>query len=128
MGVYDRQIALAQRMIAQYGQLCVWQKPGATTGTAAKPVSGAPAAPLPCHILFLPNKRDGLSSFLALFPNAPDVPTGGMRAIMAHTNFDPLHTDMAIRGTEELAFADKNGIEKLDLNGEPILYYLRFTR
>lgn len=127
MGVYDRQIAMAQRMIAAKGQLVQWRKPGAVTGSAAKPISGTPEF-FDCRILFLPNKRDGLASFMSMFNDAPDVPTGGSRGIMAAVPFEPLLIDTVIRGTEEYALNDKNGIEALNVNGEPILFYLRFTR
>lgn len=127
MGVYDREIAMAVRMIKAKGQLCQWVKPGAVTGTPAKPISGVPEKH-DCHIVFLPNKRDGLSSFLSMFPDAPDVPTGGMRGLMAAVPFEPLLTDTVERGSEVLGLMDKNGIDALNVNGEPILFYLRFTR
>lgn len=114
-------------MIAQKGQAVQWKKPGAETGTPAKPISGTPEL-FDCHILFLPNKREGIASFLSMFADAPDVPTGGSRGLMAAVPFVPLLVDTVMRGTEEYALNDKNGIEALNVNGEPILWFLRFTR
>jgi len=126
MGEYDRQIALAVRMIAQKGQLVQWKKPGAATGTLANPISGTPEF-IDTRILFLPNKRDGLASFLSVIQDT-EVPTGGIKGLMATVPFEPLLVDTVIRGTEELVLDGKNGIEALAPNGEIILYFLRFTR
>lgn len=129
MGVYDRQIALALRLITKYGQLCTWSKPVAGVGGApGMPVAnGNPILVTGVPILFLANKTEGLSTMLSMFVGT-EVPTGGVKALMPHTSFVPALVDSVIRGSEELGLLDKNGVEVLNLNGEPILYYLRFTR
>jgi len=126
MGEYDRAIAMAARMIAQKGQSVTWKQPGIVGGTPAKPVSTAPALHT-VNMLFLPNKRDGLASFLTLLSDT-EIPMGGMRALMPAVSFTPALVDTVLRGEEELTLDAKNGIELLGPNGQTILYFLRFIR
>lgn len=129
MGVYDRQVALAIRLITKYGQLCTWQKPTpGVGGTPADPApAGAPTQILNVPILFLSNKTEGLASLLSMIPGT-EVPTGGVKALMPYTGFTPELVDTVLRGSEQLGLVDGNGVEVLNLNGEPILFYLRFAR
>ncbi len=129
MGVYDRQIALALRLITKYGQLCTWSKPVAGVGgSPGMPVAnGAPILIENVPILFLSNKTEGLASLFTMFAGT-EVPTGGVKGLMPHTSFVPALVDSVLRGSEVLGLIDKNGVEVLNLNGEPILYYLRFVR
>lgn len=129
MGTYDRQIALAVRMISEKGAACVWLKPGAYSGLPEKPGPAAPDIQTSCRVLLLPNKRDGLAGFFSMFTNT-EVPTGGMRGLMANVPFTPELTDhLQIPSGEILGLDDKNGIDALAPDGGPvILYYLRLTR
>lgn len=132
MGVYDRQIATAARLIAAKGQLCTWREPGAPTGSPAAPTAGAPTD-YPVHIVFLSNaKNEGLAGLLSMFPDLPDVPTGGMRGLMPAVPFTPSLLGRVARAATFtgpiLNLMDEKGIDVLAPNGEIILYYLRFAR
>jgi hypothetical protein len=132
MGVYDRQIATAARLIAAKGQLCMWREPGTPTGPANIPVEGVPAD-YPVSIVFLSNsKNEGLAGLLSMFRDLPDVPTGGMRGLMAAVPFTPSLMGRVARATTfaepALNIMDDKGIDVLNVNGEIILYYLRFAR
>ena len=129
--VYEGQIATATRLIAKYGQACIWREPGTPTGNPANPT---PAVPVdhPVSIVFLDNStRESLSAFLSMIAET-EVPTGGLRGLMAPVSFSPSLMGRVARATafEEpaLSIVDKNGIDVLNLNGEIILYKLRFVR
>ena len=131
MGVYDRQIATAARLIAAKGQLCTWREPGTPTGPANVPVEGVPAD-YPVSIVFLSNsKQEGLAGLLSMFAGS-EVPTGGMRGLMAAVPFAPSLMGRVARAPAfaepALNIMDDKGIDVLNVNGEVILYYLRFAR
>lgn len=128
--VYERQIATASRLIKAKGQLCTWREPGDPTGTFAQPVAGVPTDHA-VHIVFLSNNsRESLSGLLSMMPDM-DIPTSGVRGIMAAVNFTPTLRGKVTRGPvfaePALGLLDKNGIDVLSPNGEIILYYLRFA-
>jgi hypothetical protein len=129
--VYERQIATATRLIQKYGQACTWREPGTPTGNPANPT---PAAPVdyPVNIVFLDNStKESLAGFLSMMGET-DVPTGGLRGLMAAVPFSPSLMGKVSRNTEfeepALSIVDKNGIDVLNINGEIILYKLRFVR
>jgi hypothetical protein len=131
MGVYDRQIATAARLIAAKGQLCTWREPGAPTGSPAAPTPGVPAD-YPVRIVFLSNaKNEGLAGLLSMIAGT-EVPSGGMRGLMAAVPFAPSLLGKVARASTfaepALSLVDDKGIDVLNLNGEVILYYLRFNR
>jgi hypothetical protein len=128
MGVYDRQIALALRMIKAKGQLCTWVQytPG-IGGTLANPVDDIATEYANTPILFLPQKQTSLATALSLLVGS-EVPTGGMRALMPRVSFNPTLKDMILRNGEELGISDRNGIDVLAPNGDTILYYLNLVR
>lgn len=129
--VYERQIATATRLIRQKGQLCTWREPGEPGGTPSKPTAGIPTD-RNVYIVFLNNaNRENFHSFLSLLKDT-EVPTGGLRGLMAVTSFTPTLKGLVARAPTYtgpiLTLENRNGIDKLDLNGEIILYYLRFVR
>ena len=128
MGVYDRQIATAKRLIAAKGRTCVWRtldeaapadetkpwKKGeeTTTDNAAK-------------IVFLPDTRSNLA-FLQTLTDQP-INVGDDYGIMAAVDFVPT-TRAEIY--DESGATLLRGIKSVDVlapNGEVILYTLRFT-
>lgn len=129
MGVYDRQIALALRLIEAKGQKVTWRQPGAPTGTDANPgPSGPPTEFLNVPILFLPSKgQSNLAAFFSAMAES-EVPTGGVRGLMAAVSFTPSLMDTVLRGSEVLSLMRDTGIDQLAPNGEVILWYLRFSR
>lgn len=129
--VYEHQIATATRLIEKYGQACVWREPGTPTGNPANPTPAAPADHN-VRIVFLNNtNKESLAAFLSMIAET-DIPTGGMRGLMAPVSFTPTLKGRVARNTAfaepSLSIMDKNGIDTLNLNGELILYYLRFSR
>lgn len=130
--VYERQIALATRSITKYGQSCTWREPGPTTGSPANPTPGTPVD-YPVPIVFLNNtNRDAFASFLSMLRDT-DIPSGGLRGLMPAVPFSPTLKGRVTRGSVwqnegALGLIDRNGIDTLNLNGELILYYLRFAR
>jgi hypothetical protein len=129
MGVYDRQIASALRMIKARGETVVWRKKSTTTGgTAAKPGTPVPGASHDVVIVFFPIDREYLKTYLSMLDNT-EVPTGLLQGFMGQVPFDPELGDTVERGSEVYSILPQNGIEKLDPNGEgAILYTLRFSR
>lgn len=129
--VYERQIATAARLITKYGQMCTWREPGEATGNPADPEPGEPQD-YTVPIVFLNNaNKDSFAGFLTMFAGT-EVPTGGMRGLMPAVEFAPSLKGRVARNQvfEEpaLSLIDENGIDTLNINGELILYYLRFAR
>jgi hypothetical protein len=128
--VYERQIATARRLITAKGQMCTWREPGVPGGTFAEPTAGTPAD-YQVPIVFLSNSnRESLAGLLSMIPGT-EIPTQGMRGLMPAVPFAPSLAGRVTRGSTfsepALHLLDKNGIDVLNLNGEIILYYLRFA-
>jgi hypothetical protein len=129
---FERQIATASRLIAQYGADCVWREPGTPTGSPARPVAGTPSDAA-VKILFLTNtSRESLASLLSMIADT-ELPSGGKRGLMAgNISFTPSLSGLVAVGNvfaePALRILPKNGIDLLAPNQvEPILYYLRFA-
>jgi hypothetical protein len=124
MGQFDRQIALAQRLIKKYGEPCLWEPTGTpTTADPTKPwisADAAPVTPTPVSILF---KRDNQDVFARLTAGS-NIESGGQKAIMAANSIVPSMTDSVVRsdGTK-LAL---QSIDKLAPNGQVIVWFLVF--
>lgn len=127
MGVYDRPIATAQRLIRKYGEACEWQKPAPITETVpGYPTVGETPDPIPCYLAFF-SGRDlgrgrGLEAFLAMMKDM-EVPVSGEFALLAGgIDFAPENTDTISRadGTQ-LAIKD---IDRVAPGGVPVLYYV----
>lgn len=127
MGVYDRQRTTAARLIAAKGQSVTWRRRSASGGTAAKPAASV-IEEKTVTMVFLPPKRETFLSYLAQMTNT-DVPASGVHAIMANVDFEPTLIDTVVRDGKEMMIEPKNGIERVDPNGEGgIIYMLRFVR
>lgn len=127
---YERQIATAKRLITKYGQACTWREPGAPTGPANNPTPGLPID-YSVNIAFLSNaNREGLAGLLSMFTDT-EVPTSGVRGLMPAQPFTPTLMGKVARqrpfAAPGLNIVDKNGIDALNINGEIILYFLRFA-
>jgi hypothetical protein len=129
MGVYDRQIASAQRMIEKYGEVVTWLQRVATGGTAAKPGSTTTTEIAGVRMAFLPIDREYLDTYVSKM-KLTDIPTGMVQAFMGQVAFTPTDKDGVRRSNGEvLNIVDDNAIEVYDPNGEGvILYILRFAR
>lgn len=125
MGTYDRQKALATRLIKKKGQLVVWQRQGLVQNSTTpwKHDTSTPPAPIPVFIVFLSPKTTGLNELFHLMQGT-SVPDGAPRGLMASVSFIPAIDDTVIRGTDTLR------IKSMDIvapDGDPILYKLEFA-
>lgn len=124
MGVFDRQIANAIRVIQKKGQVVTWRqlsdgapadmskpwKPGETVETEVE-----------VSIVFLPETQKNLE-FLRLIMGTT-VPTGNLTGLMAAQNFTPKVKDIVVRDGIPLGVCS---VDPLAPNGDIILYSLRF--
>jgi hypothetical protein len=129
MGYYDRQIATAKRIIATKGQLCSWVHiADGTGGTAAAPAANVETTYANIPMCFLPLDREYLSTFQSLIKDT-EIPTGIELVFMGQVPFEPEMRDKIIRGSVTYSILPKNGIDKIDPNGEgAILYIIRAVR
>jgi hypothetical protein len=142
MGVYDRQIATALRLIAKKGQAVTWVKHNAQQGniqpwkTSKVPsgygvggygaggygVGNSDAPSYAVSIVFLAPKS-GLQALFALMQGT-SIPTGAPVGLMgAVTGFTPEINDMVMRGPKAMVIKDFDIVAP---NGEVILYKLEF--
>jgi hypothetical protein len=120
MGVFDRQIAQAARLIAAKGELCQWQSAAPVITAPDKPWIPTTQAPTlySVRILFTANGNNSLFKLLS----GSSVAAGKKTGLMASVSFLPDPKDVVIRsdGTK-LAF---ESVDALSPNGEVILWWL----
>jgi hypothetical protein len=125
MGVYDRQIATALRLIAAKGQAVTWQSiDNGAPADASKPWLPADAVPVehPVSILFLPDTRSGFEWLAYL--QGTEVPQGRMIGLMGAVDFTPSIRDLVVRDGKPIRPLN---ITPLNPNGETILYTIGFA-
>lgn len=124
MGVFDRTIATAKRLIARYGQDCLWQQPAPTTeDVPGYPTVGDKPEPIPVRIAwFAPRDLGrGTEEFMALMAGI-EVPSGTEIGLLAGgLDFEPNDEDTVIRDGNELSVKK---LDRLAPNGQAILYYV----
>lgn len=120
MGVFDRQIATATRLIAAKGQACVWQQVPTTTPDPSKPWEQQNSAMTPYNvkIAFLP-----ASSPLLRLIQGSNIASSRTRGLMAAVGFTPSIADTVQRGSEILRLCD---LDAVNINGEIILWKMEF--
>lgn len=125
MGVFDRQIATAIRLINKNGELVQWIDRVATPVDPAKPwlPTGEVDTPEPVKIVFLPVG----TRFLELLQIAAksEVPTGSQKGLMAAVSFVPKIDSLVIRASQNRQYKIKS-IDTISPNGQIILYKLEF--
>lgn len=124
MGVYDRQIATAKRLITKFGQSVTWQQiTDGAPGDSSKPWKPGAATTVEntVDIVFLPEDRRDYEFLRAL--SGTSIPTGNLVGYMAATTFTPTLKDTVLRGTEKLGV---KSIDPIAPNGEILLYIVRF--
>lgn len=124
MGVYDRQIATAKRLIAAKGQSVIWRQ--LTDGNPAdsdKPWNAGETRKKDhtVSIVFLPDTRSGYEMLRAM--GVTEVPKGNMIGLMAQVPFTPALKDIVLRDGVPVAIRT---ITPLAPNGENILYTVGF--
>lgn len=123
MGVYDEDIAAAQEMIAESGQLVTWRKLVDTPNASQpwKPSNAAPVDYLSIPIVFLPVGRVNFEFIRALA--GTEVAIGSLQGLMGAVSFEPSIKDVVIRGGKILNI---KAIDPLAPNGDVILYTILF--
>lgn len=124
MGIYDRQIASAKKLIAEKGELCTWREFDATTPDTSKPWNKtANKTDYPVNIVFQSFPR---MNYEALHEaKKSDVPAGNKKGLMAQVSFKPTLNAVVIRGNGEIWHV--SAIDPIDPNGDVILYNLEFA-
>jgi len=118
MGVYDRQIAVATRLIKAKGEVCTWRKAGAPTiADASKPWIKEDAAPTDStvSIVWL---SDNSSPFQML--TSSEVESGGQKGLMASVPFTPDLKDMIITSSGKALQLEK--LFPIAPNGKALLW------
>lgn len=91
MGVFDRQIETARRLIDRYGEACTWQLPG-EKDDSVKPWVGSsvnPPDPIPVKIAFFPNGGDqSIAAVIAMLGDT-DVNIASEYGLMSAVDFEP---------------------------------------
>lgn len=125
-GVFDRQIATAQRLIAKYGQDVTWQTVvDGAPADAAKPWKPAEATDTQtttkvCFVAVRDNDWRKLLAYL----KGTEVPVGRLAGLMAgNVSFTPKLKDIVIRDGVTL---NVTNIDLVSPNGQKILYILEF--
>jgi len=127
MGVYDRQIATALRVIREKGEACTWTAKAAPTTDPATPwlpVAGVAVAYTNTPIAFFPLSRQW--SELLRYLKGTEVVTGSLYGLMPAVAFAPQLTDIITR-TDGSKLAPIT-IDPLAPNGEIILYTIEFRK
>lgn len=124
MGQFDRQIATAKRLIAKYGQTCIWRKVanGAPVDSLKpwKPTASE-TSDNNASIVFLPASRENRE--LLRYLKGTEIPVGSIQGLMPAVSFEPTLKDVVIRDGKQLRL---KSIDPVSPNGEIILYTLEF--
>jgi len=123
MGVLDRAVATALRLITKYGEACVWNQAATPViANAAQPWIKTTGEPTPNNVRIL-YTSDSSNAFAKLLAGSI-VEAGQNTAIMPAYNFTPADTDTVVRsdGTK-LAL---ESIRPVAPNGQVILWHLVF--
>jgi hypothetical protein len=119
MGVYDRQIALATRLIKAKGEVCTWRK-------AAAPVVANPSMPwiktdgaptdATVSILWVSSSSNPFAALTA----GSEIESGGQEGIMAKQSFTPDLKDVIVTGDGTILQLTK--LTPVAPNGTPIIW------
>lgn len=124
MGVFDNQLALAERLITRWGELTTFQPLGNVSADPSKPwivsANTTPAIP-DVRIIFLPdNFKNRETEIYRLNEN---VTEGSILGYLWYQGFVPRSKDTIIRldGTNIVI----NRVDEINPNGERIFYELK---
>jgi len=124
VGIFDRQIDTALRLIKKNGQIVTWRQTTVTVVDANMPwlqVPGTVTDYSP-HICFLPIDKEG-QEYLASLGNTEAV-IGSYYGLMGTVSFTPAIGDIVIRDGVSLEI---KSIDLLSPNGQKILYTIVFN-
>jgi hypothetical protein len=131
VGVFDRSIATAKRLIDKYGQDCHWQKPAPDDGgTPGYPETGVAPDPIPVRMAFF-SPRDlgrGSEEFMAMMAGMDVSSSKEIGLLAGGLTFEPDDQDHIIRDPAGAAIpVSIQKIDRLAPNGTPVLYYVSVT-
>ncbi len=128
MGVFDRQVETARRLIERYGEACLWQKPG-ENDDAEKPWVGTsvePPDPVPVKVAFFPNGGDqSIAAVIAMLGDT-DVNIASEYGLMSAVDFNPATSDTLTDSTDRIVEIVK--MTPLAPNGQIIFWKLWVER
>ena len=127
MGVYDRQIANAKRVIAAKGRSCKWAEiDNAAPSDASKPWKPGAASPTmhDVSILFLPESRKSMEFLRAL--TGTDIQVGDDYGLMGAVDFVPTNRAEIYASDGTTLLRNVKSVDVLAPNGDPVLYTLYF--
>lgn len=122
MGVYDRQIGTALRLIAKTGQSVEWNSE-TDSANADNPWDSETnvTTKTTVNICFLPVGLSDLPTFK--YADLSDVPRGAVKGLMGNVPFEPKLKDWVIRNGKRLNI---DQVKELSPNGEKILFTILF--
>lgn len=127
MGVYDRQIATAKRLITAKGRKCVWRaidnEDPADVDKPWKP-GAVESEDHDVNIVFLPDTRSQVEFLQAL--TGTDINVGDDYGLMPAVDFVPTLRAEVYDETGTTQLRSVKSIEPLAPNGDVIMYTLRF--
>lgn len=127
MGVYDRQIATAKRLIAAKGRACVWsQNEAAAPADPNKPWKPGASVPTPhdVNVVFLPQSGQNSAFLRAL--GGTDIPIGDDYGLMPAVDFVPTTKAEIYAEDGTTLLRSVKGFGVLAPDGDPILYTVYF--
>src|SRR5690242_5372622 len=101
MGVYDRQIAQALRIIRAKGQIVTWNPSGITLDST-QPWKATEVAATSKQVSIVFVTPGGSLAALFRLITGTDVPTGAPAGLMGAVNFTPAINDSVARGSDNL--------------------------
>ena len=123
MGVFDRQIATAKRLIAKYGEPVTWHSaPTSVPSDDDQPWNGTDVKPIDrpgIRVAFFPT-NSSIGQLIRMMRNS-DIPTGNELGYMAQVPFEVSSLDTLTRRNGSV-YRIKN-IDPLDPNGEGVILY-----
>ena len=128
MGVYDRQVATAERMIRTKGKPVQIVRPSATVSDPNQPWNQTPGAPVldDAYGVFLNFNQKDMET-LGKMPDASEIQSSDRKVLMAAASLiaSPTRADKLRDETGDWSI---EYVQVLSPNGENILYTLRVRR
>lgn len=126
MAVYGRFIKSAKRLIAKYGEACVWIENVAAVEDPDKPWLSIPAQEVRhnVRIAFFPKGGSGLET-LAKALNS-EITIGNVTGYMAAVSFKPSNKDSILRADGKVLAIE--GMDEINVNGESVMFTIEATQ
>lgn len=125
MARFDRQIAMALRLIKKNGQLVTWRQLRDSIPDPEKPWETSPQTPIDhsAYIAFFTIDKDQREFIRYL--TGTEAKIGDVLGYMGQVNFNPDSKDVVIRDGVEYRI---NNVDLLSPNGQKILYTVEFLK